>query len=80
MILKHFLTVPHTYRRSQSKFIFNKSSAKNDPHYGKSTVVFFFFVFFFIIKLDATNSFSSNTAKIRPEYGPHHETTCFCHM
>ena len=38
--LKHFLTVPHTYRRSQSNFIFNKSSAKNDPHYGKSTVVF----------------------------------------
>ena len=104
------LYVPHIYRRSQSKFIFNKSSGKNDPHYGKSIVVcllfvlfclfvcfllllfvlffvvvfcccFFVVVFcfgffllllllllFFAIKLDATNSFPSNTTEVRPIY------------
>ena len=41
--------------------------AKNDPHYDKSTVVFFF-VFFFTVKLDATNSFPSNTTEVRPIY------------
>ena len=55
-------TIPHTYRRNQSKFIFNKSSAKKWPHYGKSTVVFF------TVKLDATNSFPSNTTEVRPIY------------
>ena len=50
------------YRRSQSKFIFNKSSAKNDSHYDKSTVV----VVVFTVKLDAINSFPSNTAEVRP--------------
>ena len=34
-----FLT--HIDGYSQSKFIINKSSAKNDSQYGKSTVVFF---------------------------------------
>ena len=81
---KSHATVPHKYRRSQSKFIFNKSLAKNDPHYGKSTVVFcfvfmfvfffssFFFFFFsflfFTVKVDATNSFPSNTTEVQPIY------------
>ena len=39
---------------------------KNDPHYGKSTVVVFLCVF--TVKLDATNSFPSNTAEVRPIY------------
>ena len=60
---KSHSTVPHTYRWSQSKFIFNKSSAKNYPHYGKSTVVAIF-----TVKLDATNSFPSNTAEVRHIY------------
>ena len=39
--------------------------AKDDTHYGKST---FFFFFFFNVKLDATNSFPSDTADVRPIY------------
>ena len=49
-----------TYRRSPSKFIFNKSSAKNDTHYGKSTVVFFFFH----RRIGCNKLFPSHTSKV----------------
>ena len=47
-----------TYRRSQSKFIFNKSSAKNNTHYGKSTV------FFFHRKIGCNKLFPSHTSEV----------------
>ena len=40
-------------------------------------------LFCFTVKLDATNSFASNTAEVRPFYlkmGHIIEKTCFCHM
>ena len=55
-------TVPHTYRGSQSRFIFNKSTvmAKYDPLCSKSTL-------FFTVKLDPINSFA-NMAEVRHIY------------
>ena len=40
-------------------------------------------LFYFTVKLNATNSFPSNTAEVRPIYlnrGHVHEKTCFCYM
>ena len=85
-----------THSQSQSKFIFRKSSAKNEPTmvnqhflllllllllFSFFLFLFFFFVVlfclflfcffvvvFFTVKLDATNSFPSNTAEVRHIY------------
>ena len=54
------------------KFIFNKSSAKNDPHYGKST-------FFFHRKIGCNRHFSFKYGRgttCLSENGPHHEKIC----
>ena len=60
---------------SQSKFIFNKSSAKLTPTVVNQQLFFVLFfcfflfcVFFFTVKLDAANSFPSNTAEVWPIY------------
>ena len=44
-----------------------------------SCFIFFFLLFFSTVRLDATNSFPSNTTYLS-ENRPHHEKTCFCHM
>ena len=76
-------TVPHTYRRSQSKFIFNKSSAKIWTPLWESTAFFFFFFFFFTVKYWLQQTLFlllRRGTTYLSENGPHHEKTCFCPM